>query len=555
MGDHVTEIIVFSLLFLLVSGMGFVAARWRAPNDMAHLDEWGLGGRSFGGWITWFLVGGDLYTAYTFVAVPALLFGAGAAGFFAVPYTIIIYPLVFLVLVRLWSVSHRHGFVTPADFVRSRFQSPTLALLIAITGIVATMPYIALQLVGIEAVLKTMGVTGDSTVARHLPIIIAFAILAAYTYQSGLRAPALIAFVKDTLIYIVILVAIIYLPYKLGGWGSIFDAAEAKFNASPNPNDGITLNAGNQWQYITLALGSALALFLYPHSLTGVLASRSRDVIKRNMSALPAYSLLLGLIALLGFMAIAAGVKPLPGAKEGSVDSNTVVPLLFDQQFPSWFTGVAFAAIGIGALVPAAIMSIAAANLFTRNIYKEYLKRDASPAQEANVSKITSLVVKVGAVACIVFLDPQFSIDLQLIGGVIILQTLPAVALGIYTRWFHRGGLIAGWVAGMGLGTWMLYQIPNQATGRAHFGGSAFSLEKFGFDTKTTVYVGLVAVAVNLAVAALATLALRAGKVPDGGDDTVQDDYFADEGDPRVSVPAQATSTDPDLDPAPSPKV
>ncbi|HEV7707958.1 MAG TPA: sodium:solute symporter [Asanoa sp.] len=556
MGDHVTEIVVFTVLFLLVSGIGFFAARWRAPNDMGHLDEWGLGGRSFGGWITWFLVGGDLYTAYTFVAVPALLFGAGAAGFFAVPYTIIIYPLVFLVLVRLWSVSHRHGFVTPADFVRSRFQSPTLALLIAITGIVATMPYIALQLVGIEAVLKTMGVTGDSTVARHLPIIIAFAILAAYTYQSGLRAPALIAFVKDTLIYIVILVAIIYLPYKLGGWGSIFDAAQKKFEGTPNPNDGIVLNAANQWQYITLALGSALALFLYPHSITGVLASRNRDVIKRNMSALPAYSLLLGLIALLGFMAIAAGVKPLPGAKAGSTDSNTVVPLLFDLHFPSWFAGVAFAAIGIGALVPAAIMSIAAANLFTRNIYKEYLKRDATPAQEASVSKIASLVVKLGAVACIVFLDPQFSIDLQLIGGVIILQTLPAVALGIYTRWFHRGGLIAGWVAGMGLGTWMLYQIPNAATGRAHFGGSAFPLEKFAFiDSKTTVYVGLVAVAVNLAVAALVTLALRAGNVPDGGDDTNPDDYFADEGDPRVSVPAQPTSTDSDLDPAPSPKV
>ncbi|MBE1492620.1 monocarboxylate uptake permease MctP [Plantactinospora soyae] len=554
--DHLTEIIVFAVLFLLVSGMGFVAARWRAPKDINHLDEWGLGGRSFGGWITWFLVGGDLYTAYTFVAVPALLFGAGAAGFFAVPYTIIIYPLVFLVLVRLWSVSHRHGFVTPADFVRKRFDSPTLALIIAITGIVATMPYIALQLVGIEAVLKTMGVTGESTIARHLPIIIAFAILAAYTYQSGLRAPALIAFVKDTLIYIVILVAIIYLPYKLGGWGSIFDAADAKFDASPSTNDGITLNANNQLQYITLALGSALALFLYPHSLTGVLASRSRDVIKRNMSALPAYSLLLGLIALLGYAAIAAGVTPLPGSTEGTVDNNTVVPLLFEQQFPSWFAGVAFAAIGIGALVPAAIMSIAAANLFTRNIYKEYLRKDASPAQEANVSKITSLVVKVGAVACIVFLDPQFSIDLQLIGGVIILQTLPAVALGLYTRWFHRGALIAGWAAGMGLGMWMLYQIPNPATKRLHFGGSAFPLEKFGFDGSTkTIYVGLVAVAVNLLVAVIVTLILRAAKVTEGADGTERDDYFADEGDPRL-VPGPRQETELVAEPTePAPKV
>ncbi|WP_433726321.1 monocarboxylate uptake permease MctP [Actinoplanes sp. CA-051413] len=534
MSDHITEIVVFTFLFLLVSGMGFIAAKWRRPTDMAHLDEWGLGGRSFGGWITWFLVGGDLYTAYTFVAVPALIFGAGAAGFFAVPYTVVIYPLFFLILIRLWSVSHRHGFVTPADFVRTRFDSPLLALLIAITGIVATMPYIALQLVGIEAVLKTMGVTGESALARHAPIIVAFAILAAYTYQSGLRAPALIAFVKDTLIYIVIIVAVLYLPYKLGGWGSIFDDANAKFQASPAPGDGITLNANNQIQYITLALGSALALFLYPHSITGVLASKNRNVIKRNMSALPAYSFLLGLIALLGYMAISAGVKPLPGNTAGSVDSNTVVPLLFDQQFPAWFAGVAFAAIGIGALVPAAIMSIAAANLFTRNIYKEYIRKDATHAQEAGVAKIASLVVKVGAVAFIIFLDPQFSIDLQLIGGIIILQTAPAVAIGLYTRWLHRNALIVGWAAGMGLGLWMLYQIPNAATKRAHFGGSAFPLEKFGFDTPKTIYVGFVAVALNLLVAVIMTLILRAMKTPDGFDGTEPDDYFADEGDPRL---------------------
>src|SRR3712207_8019971 len=106
------------------------------------------------------------------------------------------------------------------------------------------------------------------------------------------------------------------------------------------------------------------------------------------MSALPLYSLALGLIALLGFMAIAAGVTPIGG------DGNTVVPVLFQQMFPSWFAGIAFAAIGIGALVPAAIMSIAAANLFTRNIYKEFLKKDATPRQEAQVAKVVSLVVK-----------------------------------------------------------------------------------------------------------------------------------------------------------------
>ncbi len=535
-----TELIVFSALFLLVTVLGFVAARWRAGSTLDHLDEWGLGGRKFGSWITWFLVGGDLYTAYTFVAVPALVFGAGATGFFALPYTVILYPIVFLPLVRMWSVSRVHGYVTPADFVRGRYGSHWLALLIAITGIVATMPYIALQLVGLEAVLRTMGLNG-SGILGHAPLFIAFIILALYTYQSGLRAPALIAFVKDTLIYLVILVAVIYLPGKFGGWGAIFDAAQAKYDATPAKTDGILLNGNNQLQYATLALGSALALFLYPHSLTGILASRGRNVIKRNMVALPAYSLLLGLLAMLGFVAISAGVTPITNQATDRPDTNTIVPVLFGNEFPAWFAGIAFAAIGIGALVPAAIMSIAAANLWTRNIYKEYLKKNATPKQEAKQAKIASLVVKFGAVAFIVFIDPQFSIDLQLIGGVMILQTLPAVAIALYTRWFHVHGLVAGWVVGMAWGMWMLYGISSADGKRPHFGGSALVLDKlsvFGWHpfsgSTLQIYVGVVAVVANLVVAVLVTLAARRLRVFNGTDETNADDYHVDEDSSRV---------------------
>src|SRR4051812_19029322 len=172
-----TEFIIFLVLFLAVTVLGFVAARWKAGNTLDHLDEWGLGGRKFGSWITWFLIGGDLYTAYTFVAVPALIFGTGALGFYALPYTVIAYPLVFLPLLRMWSVSRVHGYVTPADYVRGRYGSPLLALLVAITGIVATMPYIALQLVGLEAVLRSMGFNAAGLLG-HLPLLIAFVILA-----------------------------------------------------------------------------------------------------------------------------------------------------------------------------------------------------------------------------------------------------------------------------------------------------------------------------------------------------------------------------------------
>src|ERR1700678_4494898 len=211
---------VFLFFFLLVTVMGFVAARWRRPKTLAHLDEWGLGGRQFGTWITWFLVGGDFYTAYTVIAVPALVYSVGAYGFFALPYTILVYPFVFAVMPKLWQVAKEHGYVTAADVVHGRYGSRPLELAVAMTGVVATMPYIALQLIGMAAVIEAVGISCD------FPLIAAFAILALYTYSSGLRAPAMIAFVKDAMIYIAVIAAIVLIPANLGGYPTIFDAAQ-----------------------------------------------------------------------------------------------------------------------------------------------------------------------------------------------------------------------------------------------------------------------------------------------------------------------------------------
>src|ERR1700723_1501936 len=388
-----TALIIFVILFGCITILGFVAGRW-GRGDPNLLHEWGLGGRRFGTVVTWFLIGGDLYTAYTFIAVPALMYGAGALGFFAVPYTVMIYPFLYLIFPRLGSVAHKHGYVTSADFVRGRFGNRWLALAIAFTGIVATMPYIALQLVGMQVVIGAMGVETAGWIG-DVPLIIAFVILAAFTYTSGLRAPAMIAVVKDLLIYLTVIAAIIVVPIELGGYGKIFAAV-------PSPKLLLAAPPAGSWgsfsAYATLAFGSACALFLYPHSITGVLSASSARAIRRNAAALPASSMVLGLLALLGFMAIAVGVQKMPEFADGfkRYGNNFSVPSLIMFAFPSWFVGVAFAAIAIGALVPAAIMSIATANIFTRNIYREFVKPACTDTEESQVAKVVSLIIKVG---------------------------------------------------------------------------------------------------------------------------------------------------------------
>ena len=487
-------IAVFCACFLLVTGAGFWAVRWRRA-DLASLDEWGLAGRKFGGLVTWFLIGGDLYTAYTVIAVPGALFGAGAIGFFALPFCVCSYPVMMLVLPRLWRICHRNGYITLADYVRGRYQSRWLAVAVAATGILATMPYIALQLIGMREVIAALGIHGE------WPLIAAFVILAAYTYSSGLRAPALIAIVKDVMLYVMVLAAVIIIPARLGGYGHVFSVASSTL-AGHSPPASIILRPGQYMSYSSLALGSALAMMLYPHTVTGSLSAASDRVIRRNASLMPAYNLLLGLVALLGYLAIAAGIH--------TGNSSSAVPLLLTAMFPPWFAGFCLAAIAIGALVPAAIMSIATANLFTRNIYGELLHRSFFSAamtggQEAATAKLVSLAIKLGALAFVLLVRAQFAIELQLLGGVWILQVLPAVVGGLFTRFFHGPGLLWGWLAGMAAGTAMTASLGLRSSiYPLHFGGHVYG-----------VYAALPALVLNLAVAGIVSLSLKiSGKTP-----------------------------------------
>jgi SSS family solute:Na+ symporter len=376
------------------------------------------------------------------------------------------------------------------------------------------MPYIALQLLGLQVVIGAMGVGTGGGLAGDLPLIIAFLILAAFTYTSGLRAPAMIAVVKDTLIYITVLALAIVVPLQLGGYGQIFAAVPPAKLLLPQP-DANTL--GQFSAYATLALGSAFALFLYPHTMTAVLSATNARVVRRNAIYLPAYSFLLGLLALTGFMAIAAGVDKLPefAPQFAEYKGNFAVPALILHSFPDWFAGVAFAAIGIGGLVPAAIMSIAAANLFTRNIYVRFIHPACTPKQEAQNAKIVSLVVKGGALIFIIFLPLQYAIQLQLLGGIWISQTIPAVILGLYTRWFNPWALLVGWAAGLVCGTWMA-----ATTG---FQSPTFPLQLDGLTVPG--YAALYALGLNLVLSTALSFVLNLIGSTAGTDETVPTDY------------------------------
>ncbi|HEY0267580.1 MAG TPA: sodium:solute symporter, partial [Rhizomicrobium sp.] len=320
--------------------------------------------------------------------------------------------------------------------------------------------------------------------------------------------------VKDLLVYVTVLAAIVIIPSELGGYDKVFAAIPKTQLLLPPAPPG---NLGAGFAYVTLALGSLLALFLYPHSVTGLLSSSSRKVIRRNAIVLPAYSVALALIALLGYMAVASGVKAMPEYAAGfkSFGNNFAVPALFLHMFPHWFAGLAFAAIAIGALMPASIMAIACGNLFTRNIFKEFLAPDCTPQAEARTAKLVAFVAKLGALFFVLELQTAYAIQLQLLGGIWICQTVPAVLLALYVRLDPRA-LLAGWATGVGLGTWMVWELG--------FKSSTYPLHVFGLTVPC--YAAISALAANLAVSVVLTWVLKAAGSVSARDETAAADYI-----------------------------
>jgi len=367
------------------------------------------------------------------------------------------------------------------------------------------MPYIALQLLGMQVIFaQYLGYGPQAATAENAALILSFAILAAYTYTSGLRAPALIAFVKDALLYISILAAVIFIPAKLGGWAHVFSAAGAALKLH-KPQGALILPRNLYFAYASLAFGSAMSLFIYPHSITSLLSAKSKLVIQRNSALLPLYSILLALLALLGYCALAAHIH--------TKDPNYAIPLLFRAFFPDWFRGIAYAAIVIGALVPAAIMAIGSANLFASNVFQQFDRERTRT--HTHYAKLLCLGVCAAALLIKVGLSVQYAIYFQLLGGSLMLQAFPAVVLGLYTRWFHPKALLLGWGCGI---------VASVAMAKAANFQAVFSLP-LGGGHALIGYIALYALLVNLIVATIFTLVFQTTRLRAGADLTMATDY------------------------------
>ncbi len=476
--------IVFLVVFLFFILLGFLGSRWRKGN-LSKLFEWSQTGGVLGPYLVWFLIGADLFTAYTFLALPSLEYASGSLAFYAVPYASMGFLMGILTMPRLWRIARKRGYVTAADFVQDRYNSKSLSVIIALTGIVATLPYIALQVLGMQVVLETMllGVANVG-ILTEISLIAAFLILLAFVFISGMRGITLTAVLKDFIVLSSVAIIIIVVLVSYGGFHSAFSALAAQkgkaisgYTALPK-----TLIPA----FLSMFIGSSFALYLYPHAINGALSAKSGKTLRKSMSLLPIYGIGLALLTLFGILIFA--VPNALAIVKSTANGLLTMPAIALETLPQSIVGFVFVGIFIGGLVPAAIMAIASANLLTKNVVMPFKK--IKPYSQTKLAKWLTVVIIFIALGFVFVVSPTYAIQLQLLGGIIITQTLPAVFLGLYSRKLDWKALIAGWIVGIATGVWLVL-LAN------HFKTLATSIYPTPLGP---LFIGIIALTLNLVV-------------------------------------------------------
>jgi SSS family solute:Na+ symporter len=441
MRSNITAFILASVIVIVVILIGFLAGRNREARS--SVEEWSVGGRRLGSIFVWFLVGADIYTAYTFLGLTSAAYNGGSIAFFAVPYVVLAYPIAYMFLPRLWTVASHFKYTTLADYVKGRFDSKLMSGLIAVVGVLMLIPYIDLQLSGIQ---DTLRVVGSGYLNITVGVILSFLLVALYTFFSGIKAPTYTAVIKDILVWVVMLYLVISIPIiHFGSWGHMVQVAIQKDPKLLLPTSGAK---GILW-FSTAALVSALALFMWPHAVTGAFSSRSAETLRKNAIVLPFYNIVLLLVTFLGITALLV------------VPANTNPRLAFLTLIGTTYGGIvqgfAYATIALASLVPCSIMAIGASNLFANNIYRDFMNPKAESYRLTLITRYMVFVV-IGLSLIFGLAFPSALISLQLMGVSGIVQIFPAVVFSLFWRNLSKEATLSGFLLGL-FTTFYIYAV------------------------------------------------------------------------------------------------
>jgi len=432
--QSVVALMVISGIVAVASFVGFSA---RSHHKM-DLEQWTVGGRGFGLVLVWLLMAGEVYTTFTFLGASGWAYSRGGPVLYILAYQPLMYVVSFFILPQMWEVGQKYRLQTQADFFRVRYGSKYLEAFVALVGVIFIIPYLQLQLTGLGIIVEVASFGG---IHRTTAMAIAFAIVAAFVFTSGVRGVAWVSVLKDFLLLFAALFIGIAIPYHyFGGIGSMFTAlAHAKPGHLVMP--GATQNLGHSW-FVSTVLMTAFGFFMWPHYVGASFTAKTGDTLRRNAVIMPLYSITMPLMFVVGFTAILV----LPGLANGDLAMLMIVR----KTFPAWFLGIIGGAGALTAMVPSAIQILTAATLFIKNFCRPLFAPSMTDPQVATRAKAMVLVITVLALFFAIYSSSSL-VSLLLLGYAGVTQFFPGVVLGLYSKRVTQVGVFAGLAAGVAI--------------------------------------------------------------------------------------------------------
>lgn len=435
MSNEAVSLVIIFIFILLATAIGMMPGLKKKMN----LEEWAVGGRNFGRWLSWFILAGEIYTAFAFLGASGWAYSRGGPTFYILGYGALAYIIGYYVLPKISPLGKKYNLMTQPDLIEFLYQSRPLAIFVAFIGVAFLLPYMQLQLTGLGLIIETCSY---GALTRVPAMMIAFLLVASFVYLSGLKGVASTAVFKDVTMMVAVIFFGLYLPIhyfgSVGGMFEALDVAKPGFLTLP----GGTKNLDVSWAMSTILL-TALGFYMWPHFVPNSFSARNADVLRHNAIYLPLYQICLLFPMLVGFTALLVLSTPL---KVPDMAFMTLVRELF----PSWTLGLVGGAGALACMIPAADLLLSTSMLFTRGIYCKTVGKDASEETTARVARMALLTLTAIALCLAIFL-PNMLVNLLLTGYSGVTQFFPMIVLGLFWKKGTKQGAYAGLIVGEAL--------------------------------------------------------------------------------------------------------
>lgn len=432
------EVMSLVVIFAFVIGATVIGMIPGMKQKMT-LEQWAVGGRNFGRWLNWFIMAGEIYTAFAFLGASGWAYARGGPTFYILGYGALAYLVGYYILPAMSPVGKKYGLMTQPDLIEHLYQSKALGILTACIGVAFLLPYLQLQLTGLGLIIETCSY---GLIPRVPAMLIAFTMVALFVYLSGLKGVASTAVFKDVIMMIAVVFFGLYLPiHYFGSVGGMFEAVEAAkpgFLALP----GGTKNLDVSWVMSTLVVTS-LGFYMWPHFAANSFSAKNPDVLRHNAVYLPLYQICLIFPMLIGFTAL---LVLAPALKVPDMAFMTIV----QQVFPGWALGLVGGAGALACMIPAADLLLSTSMLVTRNIYGRTVGQDASPETIGKLARLAVLLLTGIALALAIFL-PNMLVNLLLTGYSGVTQFFPMLVFGMFWKKANRLAAYSGLLVGEAL--------------------------------------------------------------------------------------------------------